>query len=74
MLEKYGVDNYSKTEEFKQHNRNRLKSHHSRPIIFQIKEYQMKYDLHFGKGWTNKSDEGLEIMMNDLITKYGELE
>lgn len=74
MLEKYGVDNYSKTEEFKQHNKNRLKSHYSRPIIFQIKEYQMKYNLRFGRGWTNKSDEGLEIILNDLIAKYGELE
>ncbi len=73
MIEKYGVDNYSKTEEFKQHNKSRLKSHHSRPIIFQIKEYQMKYNLRFGRGWTNKSDEGLEIMMNDLIAKYGGL-
>jgi hypothetical protein len=33
----------------------------------------MKYNLRFGRGWTNKSDEGLEIMMNDLIAKYGGL-
>jgi len=73
LLEKYGVDNYSKTEEFKEHNKNRLKSHHSRPIIFRIKEYQLKYNLRFGRGWTNKPDKDLEIIMDNLVTKYGEL-
>ena len=73
LLEKYGVDNYSKTEEFKEYNRNRLKSHHSRPIIFCIKEYQLKYNLRFGRGWTNKSDGDLENIMDNLVTKYGKL-
>jgi hypothetical protein len=71
MNEKYGVDNFSKTDEFRTYNKQRLQSHHSRPIIATIKSYQQKYNLHFGRGWTNRNDEKLQIMLDDLVQKYG---
>lgn len=71
MQEKFGVDNYSKTDKFREFNITRLTTHHSRPIIFIIKQYQSLYKLHFGRGWTNKSDENLQKILNELIQKYG---
>lgn len=73
MKEKYGVDNYSKTEEFRESNRKRLINHHSRPAVKLIKLYQTKYKLSFGRGWTNRSDEKLQEMIDNLIEKYGSL-
>lgn len=71
IKEKYGVDNYSKTDEFKESNRKRLINHHSRPIVKLIRQYQLKYKLSFGRGWTNKSNEKLEEMLHGLIEEYG---
>lgn len=73
MKKKYGVDNYSKTDTFRKNNKKRLINHHSRPIIKLIKQYQNKYKLSFGRGWTNRSDEKLKEMLDLLIKKYGNL-
>jgi hypothetical protein len=72
-IEKYGVENFSKTKEFRHQNKQRLHLQHSRPIIERIKKYQSLYKIHFGRGWTNKNDNELGIILDSLIEEYGDI-
>jgi hypothetical protein len=46
---------------------------YNRSQIIEIKKYQTKYRLKFGTGWTRKSDIFINNLLNDLISKYGNL-
>lgn len=66
-LEKYGSEYYSQTKEWKNKQRKELSEKHRRPIIEEIKKLQRKYNLHFGRGWTNRSDINLSILKQQIL-------
>lgn len=71
MLQKYGVDNIYKDPAFIEKNRSRVTKRQNRPIVCIIRQYQAKYKLTIGKGWSNKSEQYLEQLLETLRKEYG---
>jgi hypothetical protein len=72
-LEKYGVENYFQTHEFREKMSSNRKKKLSRPHVLVLRKYQELYETKFGANWSRKSDEYLEELFRKTIEKYGEL-
>ena len=73
----YGTYSY---EELKNTNpdkkyRNSIKKLQERPIVIEIKKYKEKYKrkITIGRSWDRKSEQELELILIELIKKYGEI-
>lgn len=73
-MEKYGVENVSKSLEIIEKISNIQKSRAYRPITNEIRKYTKKFKgAGLSRGWFNKQDDELYIILDELKRKYGEL-
>jgi hypothetical protein len=70
LKNKYGVINVSQLDNIKEIKRIKRSTKLNRPIVLEIKEYQKKYNLKFGKSWNVKSDEYLSALLEEIKNKY----
>jgi hypothetical protein len=74
LKQRYGVEHNSQSELVKEKVKIKVDYLLNRPILDIIRKYKQKYKLTFGPGWVRKSDEYVESLLEELISKYGEIE
>jgi excinuclease UvrABC ATPase subunit len=73
-LNKYGVENVFQSEEVKNKIKERVDYLLNRPQLNVLRKYQKMFNLKFGKGWVRKPNEFINQLLEDTISKYGEID
>ena len=74
LKQRYGVDHNSQSASVKEKVKIKTDYLLNRPIINDIRKYKQKYKLTFGPGWVRKSDDYIQKLFDELVSKYGEIE
>lgn len=72
-MDRYGVDSYSKSEEFKIRNKAKKQEKAKRAIVSEIKTYVKKYRISIARGWYQKSDAELDKLLAEIKIEYGDI-
>jgi hypothetical protein len=71
FTKKYGVDHFTKTEEYKKFNYELKRNKSQRIEVKIIKKYVELFGVKLKKGWYQKRDEDIKILLQELIDQYG---
>lgn len=72
IIKKYGVENSFQSDIAKTKIKLRMDYLLNRPELDILRKYQKKYRLKFGQGWVRKSDDYIQLLLNETINTYGE--
>jgi hypothetical protein len=66
---RYGVEHPMYSQELKNKQHRSMKAKAQRPIVVEIKRILKENDMKLTKGWYQKSDEKLEVILSQLLEK-----